>query len=143
MTSYLRCHCIITQVGRLTAWLEQHQGADQALLAVDTHDMFAYMLLHEIGHIVHGDPIGQNESSNATSNANRFNLDPTAQKAREIAADRYAADAISAAIAERGTERSIAARAVALTLAQLSWKLAEHRLVDSFGGTALKEQSLF
>jgi Zn-dependent protease with chaperone function len=127
----------------MTGWLQKHTGTGQALLNVDIHNVLAYMLLHELGHIVHGDLVEKGESSDTAVPATGFNLDLTQQKDREISADRYAADAISSAIAARGTDRGPAATAVAMTLSQLSWNLAEHRLLDNFGGTALHHPSLF
>ena len=111
-------------------------------MTIDLRDVLAYMLLHEAGHVAHGDM----KSSNAfddSSGGEKFNLDPTAQKDRENAADRFAADAIASGITEKGTERGLAAARLSTVLAQLSWNLAEHRLLDNFGGTEANLPSLF
>jgi len=143
MSSYHQCNCVIAQVGRMSAWLSQQTGTGQGLLSVDNQSLMTYMLLHEMGHIAHGDEVESETPSTNTGQAMKFNLDPTLQKEHEIAADQYAANAINAAIKDKGSNRGIAAAQIAVTLAQLSWNLAEHRLLDNFGGTAVHAPSLF
>jgi len=140
MTSYQRCNCVVAQVGRITEWLKEQTGTGSGLLTIDLRDVLAYMLLHEAGHIAHGD---MNAGFDDGSGGGEFNLDATAQKDREIAADRFAADAIASGIKEKGTDRSLAAARLSVVLAQLSWNLAEHRLLDNFGGTEANLSSLF
>ena len=143
MTSYHQCNCVIVQVGRVSAWLSQQTGSGEALLSIDIRKLIAYMLLHEMGHITHGDVLGDETSTGNISQAEKFNLSPTTQKEHEVAADLYAAHAIAGAEREKGTDRGLAAAQIDMTLSQLSWNLAEHRLVDDFGGTALREPALF
>lgn len=142
MTSYQRCKCVIAQIGRVTEWLKEQTGTGSQLLTIDIRNVLAYMLLHEAGHIVHGDLNGSNAFDDA-SGGGKFNLDPTAQKDRENAADQYAAEAIASGMAEKGTDRGLAATRLSLVLSQLSWNLAEHRLLDNFGGTEANLSSLF
>jgi hypothetical protein len=137
------CHCVVAQVGAVTRWLKLHTGQGEELLDMDTHDLLAYMLLHEIGHIVHGDSPEGVEPGATQNHKAGFNFEATVQKNREVAADRYAAGLIAAAMADRGTDRGIAATKIALTLSQLSWNLAGHRLLDNFGGTGLHQPVLF
>lgn len=120
------CRCVIAQVGAMTRWLKLHAGQGQELLDVDIHDLLAYMLLHEVGHIVHGDSPERVEPGTRPNQKPGFNLEATAQKGREVGADRYAAGVIAAAMADRGTDRGIAATKIALALSQLSWNLAAH-----------------
>jgi hypothetical protein len=141
MTSYQQCHCVVAQVGRVTEWLQTGMGS--RLLAIDLKSVLAYMLLHEAGHIAHGDINSANAFDDTSSGAGRLNLDPTTQKDRENAADRFAADAIASGIREKGTDRGLAAARLSVVLAQLSWNLAEHRLLDNFGGTEANLSSLF
>lgn len=143
MRSDAWCRCVIAQAGAMTRWLQLQTSQEEERLDVDTHDLLAYMLLHEVGHLVHGDSPERVETRASPNNRPGFNLDATAQKDREVAADRYAAGAIAAAMADRGTDRGIAATKIALTLSQLSWNLAAHRLLDNFGGTGLHRPSLF
>jgi hypothetical protein len=143
MSSYRQCHCVIVQVGRLSSWQTQQTGTGQALLDLDSETLLVYMLLHEMGHIVHGDVVGTVASSKNADEAMKFNLSPTTQKEHEIAADQFAAQAIAVATADNGTERGIKGARVGVTLAKLSWNLAEHRLLDNFGITAVHAPSQF
>jgi hypothetical protein len=142
MTSYQQCHCVVAQVGRVTEWLKEQTGTGSGLLTIDLRDVLAYMLLHEAGHIANGDMNNGNAFDNG-SGGGKFNLDLTTQKDRENAADRFAADAIASGITEKGTDRGLAAARLSIVLAQLSWNLAEHRLLDNFGGTEANLSSLF
>jgi hypothetical protein len=143
MRSDAGCRCVIAQGAAMTRWLQLQTGQGEERLDVDAHDLLAYMLLHEAGHLVHGDSPERVETPASPKHRPGFNLDATAQKDREVAADRYAAGTIAAAMADRGTDRGIAATKIALTLSQLSWNLAAHRLLDNFGGTGLHRPSLF
>jgi len=143
MRSDAGCRCVIAQVGAMTRWLQLQTGQGDERLDVDAHDLLAYMLLHEVGHFIHGNSPERVETPASPNNRPGFNLNATAQKDREVAADRYAAGAIAAAMADRGTDRGIAATKIALTLSQLSWNMSARRLLDNFGGTGLHRASLF
>lgn len=142
MASYQPCNCVVAQIGWVDEWLKEQIGSGSGLLTTDLRDVLAYMLLHEAGHIAHGDMNRSNAFDNTFSEG-KFNLDPTAQKDRENAADDFAANAIASGIKEKGTDRGLAAARVSIVLAQLSWNLAEHRLLDNFGGTEANRSSLF
>jgi len=137
------CRCVLAQVSAMTRWLQLRTGQGEERVDVDPQDLLAYMLLHEVAHLVHGDSPERVEPSARPNNKPGFNLDVTAQKAREVAADRYAAEVIAAAISDRGSDRGIAATRIALTLSQLSWNLSGHRLLDNFGGTGWHQPLLF
>lgn len=142
MTSYQRCNCVVAQVGRVTEWLKEETGTGSVLLTIDLRDLLAYMLLHEAGHLANGD-LKTINAFDDSSGGGKFNVDPTAQKDRENAADHFAADAIASGITEKGTDRGLAAARLSMVLAQLSWNLAGHRLLDDFGGTEANLSSLF
>lgn len=127
---------------RVSEWLKEQTGTGPGLLTIDLRDVLAYMLLHEAGHIAHGD-LNSSNAFDDGSGSGKFNLDSTAQKNRENAADHFAADAIASGIAEKGTDRGLAATRLSMVLAQLSWNLAEHRLLDNFGGTEANLSALF
>jgi hypothetical protein len=144
MSSYAECRCVDAKVGGVVPWLEKSMGNGNTLLDVDVANLVAYMLLHETGHIVHGDSLdNRKDSSGISSKRSSLNLEPTAEKDREIAADRFAADAIRTATTEKGTDRAIAASKVALTLSEFSFNFVEHRLLDNFGGTEVHAPGLF
>ena len=139
MTTYVECRCVIVQAEVLPAWLAKYQGSGESLLSVEVPLILAYMLLHEAGHIARGEAFktGLDEASRRDSGGREE------QKPLEAAADEFAADSIIAAMAEKGTARGLAASRIAVALAQLSWNLSAHRLLDDFGGTALRKRTLF
>jgi hypothetical protein len=144
MTSFPQCHCVVVQVGRIQDWLKQETGSSSALLSIDMRNLLAYMLLHEMGHITHGDVVGAEDAAQSTATGtSKFNLDSTAQKAREVAADGFAAHAIGDGEREKGSDRGLAATELGTTLAELSWNLGAHRSLDNFGATALHEPAVF
>jgi len=144
MTSFPQCQCVVVQVGRMQDWSKHETGDSSALLPIDMKNLLAYMLLHEMGHITHGDvAVSERALQSKSTGASKFNLDSTAQKAREVAADGFAAHAIAEGEGEKGSDRGLAATEVATTLAELSWNLGAHRSLDSFGGTALHDPALF
>ena len=82
MTSYQQCHCVVAQVGRVTEWLKEQIGTGSGLLTIDLRDVLAYMLLHEAGHIAHGDLNTGNAFDDG--DGRQFNLQSTTQKIREM-----------------------------------------------------------
>ncbi|MER2266109.1 hypothetical protein [Methylobacterium oxalidis] len=141
VATYEECRCIIVNAAALTGWTRAVTGSGGSLLTVEPRSLLAYMLLHEAGHVVE-DERTRHQPSPATAPAS-LNRDLTVQKEREQRADAFAAAAIRAALSESGTDRGLAAASMAMTLGQLSWNLAAHRLLDDFGGTALKKPALF
>ena len=84
------CRCVVIGVPALLAWLDSVSDAQKADMNVDHADALAFMMLHELGHIVHGD----NEGDAFTPLPTRVsdtNLVSTAEKTREFAADAWAA----------------------------------------------------
>jgi hypothetical protein len=140
VVTYRECACVIVNLTALTAWLAQAVGSTSSRLDIDPRPLLAYMLLHEMGHIAHDGEIG--DRSEAGSAGRSFNLEVTAQKERELAADSFAASAIRSAIAEGGA-LGLSAQWIALTLSKLSWNLMAHRLLDNFGATILNLPSAF
>jgi hypothetical protein len=138
---YSDCRCILIKYADLRRWLDERVGSSSALLSVDEPALLAYMLLHEIGHFVDGDADGA-MSSPTTAGENPLNRDDTIQKDRELAADRYAATTLKAAL-QYGGARGLAAAEVTMALSNLSWDLSAHRLLDNFGATSLRKPQAF
>ena len=141
MATYQECRCIVAQTTSLSRWLAAHLGTSEALLGLDTKNLLAYMLLHEAGHVVHGDagsvlPSDMSGVKEARSSPQQVSND-------ESSADEFAAEAIVRALEQKGTDRGVAAAKLSVTLGQLSWNLSAHRLLDDFGGTGLNKPSLF
>lgn len=134
------CHCIFIQPAAFSLWLAAHSTEMPEMLAVEPKDALTFMLLHEVGHIVHGDP-GQFEAQGQRPS---YNTDKTDQKAREEAADRYAVELIEAASQDsKSMDAWMGAMAVQLALVNLSWNTAAQRFLGSFGATTLCSRSVF
>lgn len=137
MATHEECICVIAQADALSDWLLSHQGNGEALLGLDSRNLLTYMLLHEVGHVVHGDVRRHDPNTAATSAQSGHSTSD------ERAADEFAASTIERAIEQKGTDRGLTAAKISATLGQLSWNLSAHRLLDDFGGTGLNKPSLF
>ncbi|MGO7968156.1 hypothetical protein ACC720_32535 [Rhizobium ruizarguesonis] len=134
------CRCVVITVPSLIAWLANSSNPEKADLAVDQVDALTFMMLHELGHIAHGDNVGGAFAPLPTQ-ASDVNLVSTAEKTREFAADAWAADQIRRAFAP-GYPGFSASMNVQLALSGMGWNLARRRLVDNFGATALHDPRL-
>ena len=112
----------------------------ETMKAIDGTAALAFMLLHEVGHVAHGDPGHLKESEGGHAS----NLDETKQKAREAAADRFAADALNEAFKPGADVKGFSgAFDVALALTNLSWNLSAIRHIAEFGATPLCSKFAF
>jgi hypothetical protein len=132
------CRCVAVQAVQLNAWLLEHTSVAGRPASLDKSAALAFMLAHEVGHIVHGDWAALLP---ATASA-AWNEMLTAQKKREVAADRFAAGMIAAALSHHG-DRGLAGARVSLALSELSYIMSAHRIIDHFGGTGTHARSLF
>jgi hypothetical protein len=139
---YTECRCVVVKARGIEEWLADKTGAGTGLLTIEPRFLLAYMLMHEVGHVVAKDATRADAGAAAPAGTTPLNRDPTAQKNREIAADRFAAGAIASA-RDAGSSQGLAAMQVMMALSSLSWNLAAHRLIDDFGGTAVRKRSLF
>ena len=142
MTVFVECRCVLIQVSALRAWLTAQQGDGGFLLSPEPADLLTYMLLHEAGHLAKGDELQGSAKFADTTATSNVNIDNTAEKDSENAADTYAASSIRIALAAGG-ERGLKAAQIAMALSHFSFNLAGHRLIDDFGGTALRKPALF
>jgi hypothetical protein len=137
-----RCDCVFLQPHALTRWLDDRTTArpDQ-MLTVDRALLLAFMLLHEVGHVVDDHP-GQFET---TAAGGRVNFEASEQKVRETEADRFVIEQIKAAATPSGknVSRWLAATRLQTTLANLAWNLSAIRYLDHFGATTLATPSVF
>ncbi|MBY5416419.1 hypothetical protein [Rhizobium leguminosarum] len=135
------CACIFIQPQALTAWLDRYVTAlpDQ-MLSIDYADALAFMLLHEVGHVEHGDA-GLFEAVTVAP----AHFDNSDETKKEEEADRFAVDAIVAAAEPTGKDVSgfLAATSIQMALSKLSWNLSAIRLLDNFGATELALPSVF
>jgi hypothetical protein len=136
----IRCLCIFVQPGAFRQWVKDHTERLRQMVSTDPAAILAFMLLHEVGHIEHGDP-GQFE---AEGGAVAINTDPTVQKDRETAADRFAVDMVEAANANLSSvDGWLASIKVMTALTALSWNMSAIRLVENFGATSLCSRAVF
>ena len=92
----------------------------------ENHELLALILLHEAGHIEHGD-WGRAFPSQASSNA--LNAEETEGKKREIEADRFAAGQIKDAVGSPPTSRRVAAGArLENAVREVGFRLFLHRM---------------
>jgi hypothetical protein len=73
------CRCVFIQPAAFSAWMDDHTKRLPQMLEEDTTAVLAFMLLHEIDHIAHGDPGLFEEAHGDVA----LNLDATVQKERE------------------------------------------------------------
>jgi hypothetical protein len=142
MATYQECGCVVAQSAALSRWLVAHLGTSEGLLSLDAKNLLAYMLLHEAGHVANGDAGRVLPRHTSAPKATSSSQGPLSTDVEE-AADEFAANAIASALEQKGTDRGVAAAKLTVTLAQLSWNLSAHRLLDDFGGTGLNKPSLF
>jgi hypothetical protein len=131
------CRCVVVSVPAIQAWLAGASDAAKNDMAVDGASVLTFMLLHELGHIAHGD---QADSAFAPypARAADTNLVPTAEKTREFAADAWAAEHLKEAFMP-GHRGFFASMSVQMALTSVSWNLARRRLIDNFGATVLRD----
>jgi hypothetical protein len=134
------CRCIFVQPTAFDAWMKDHAEALPQMLTISADAVLTFMLLHEVGHVVHGDP-GQFEE---VTGAAAINVDQTAQKDRESAADQFAVAHVAAALDDgKAIDGWLAATSVSLSLSDLSWNLSTLRFLNHFGATTLCSRVVF
>ena len=110
------------------------------MLAVEPRDIIAFMLLHELGHIEHGDP-GQVETANGEA---AINLDKTDQKRQEEAADQFAVDQVAAAGSDTNAAIGwLGSQSIQRALTNVSWNTTVLRLLNHFGASTLCSRAIF
>lgn len=135
------CGCIFAQPEAIAAWIAAHSTAKEAMIEMERRDAVAFMLLHELGHIVNGH-LGQLEENTKPDAILDANIKE--HKAREIEADSFAAiairDAKNKTVAFDGWIRAIS---IERTLINLSWNLSSIRFIDCFGCSTLNSPRAF
>ncbi|RXH38638.1 hypothetical protein XH99_00725 [Bradyrhizobium nanningense] len=132
------CRCVFVQEPAFRKSLSAYSGKPKQMLRIEPSHMLAFMLLHEVGHVENGNPGAYDDR------AADLNLTETEQKARERAADAFAARALVAASKDtKSTPGFLDAMNVQLAVTNASWNLAAVRLLDHFGGSSLCAKDLF
>jgi hypothetical protein len=128
------CKCIFVQPERYEAWIEQHSTALSSMLSVSAKHILAFMLLHEVAHVINGDP-------------GEFNDHPSTgltQKEREERADALAVQVLTSA-AQRTSDMPawLSAQELQMELANLSWNVQIRRQTEYFGSAILGTPAAF
>jgi hypothetical protein len=129
------CRCIVIAVQTMQAWLASASGT-QGDMRVEGVDALTFMMLHELGHIAHGNQASA--FAPLPAQASDTNQVSTAQKCREFGADAWAADQVRRAFTP-GNSGFFASMNVQFALSAIGWNLARRRLIDNFGATVLRD----
>jgi hypothetical protein len=134
------CNCVFLQPRIFQASLSAYSDASKEMLKVDEQYAMAFMLLHEIGHVEHGDFARYQD----IKGKHDYNLDESAQKRIESSADEFAAQTLTAAANDKANFNGwMAAMNVELALTNMSWNLSVIRLLDNFGASVLCSKFVF
>jgi hypothetical protein len=127
------CRCIFVEADALAAWIKAHsEGSGR--MALNTANVLAYMLIHEVGHVVNGNDAGAYDQG-AWS---QLNLEPSFAKANEEGADDFAAGLIrDLSNAQGGSAGALAASWISMELSKLSWNMQAYRTLDEFGASVM------
>jgi hypothetical protein len=134
------CSCIFVQPKIFEDRLSTYSNASPQMLKVDENYALAFMLLHEVGHIEHGDP-GKYEDRHKRRD---YNFDQTDQKKAESLADKFAADLLVEAADDKMDFKGwIASMNAELAITNMSWNLSVIRHVNNFGASLLCSRLAF
>lgn len=127
------CHCVFVQPRAYEKWLENHISHTSQTLEVSEERLLAFMLLHEAGHLVHGDP-GEFDASSTGS----LNTDATNEKQREQAADSFAVEQLKNAMQRKKDVAAwLSAQYASADLANLAFEMQQVREERYFGAESL------
>lgn len=134
------CNCIFVQPKIFDVRLSRYSNASRQMLKVDEQYALAFMLLHEVGHIEHGDP-GKYEDK---QKPHSYNFDQTDQKEVESAADKFAAETLVAAANDKVNFTGwISSMNTQMAITNISWNLSVIRHLDNFGASTLCSKTIF
>ena len=126
------CKCVFVQPNAYQAWLKNHLSHRGPNLEISEDRLLAFMLLHEAGHIAHGDP---GEFDGTGSGA--LNTDLTVDKQREQNADEFAVEQLKGASSRmKDTTAWLNALNATKDLSNLSFELDGARIFDHPGQDA-------
>lgn len=132
------CHCIFVQEEAFRKSVDRYAGNSKKTSEIDPSELLAFMLLHEVGHQESGHPGFMDQESPD------LNFDDNEIKARERAADEFAAKALVTASKDSGrVDAFLAAMKLEMALSKVSFHLTGIRVVDHFGGSTLCSKDLF
>ncbi|MFK4531987.1 hypothetical protein ABIA00_000170 [Bradyrhizobium ottawaense] len=132
------CRCIFVQEAAFRKSVDRYARNSKKTSEIDPSELLAFMLLHEVGHQESGHPGFMDQESPD------LNFDDNEIKARERAADEFAAKALVTASKDGGrVDAFLAAMKLEMALSKVSFNLSGLRIVDHFGGSTLCSKDLF
>jgi hypothetical protein len=133
------CRCVFVQPRAFETWLNDHLSHTGLTLEVSEDRLLAFMLLHESGHIAHGDPGQFDGSGDGPLNASTI-----IDKTREQNADAFAVQQLKQAIGRtKDTGAWTSAQFAAIDLSNLSFEMQQVREERFFGSETLGTPEAF
>jgi hypothetical protein len=133
------CTCIFINMKMLKRWVAVH-AAGAGKMDLDTVNLLAFMLLHEVGHIA-ARSAGVEFVNGETS---QLNIDPSIAKANEEKADQFAVLLIRSRMDQKPVSSvSLAATTVSTELGKLSWNMQAYRTLEEFGAVITGKPAVF
>ena len=132
------CRCIFIQEEAFRTSVARYARNSKRTSNIDPSQLLAFMLLHEVGHQKEGHPGYMDRESPD------LNFDDNEIKARERAADEFAAQALIAASKDTNRiDAFLRAMEIEMALSKISFNLTGIRVIDHFGGSTLCSKDLF
>ena len=133
------CRCIFVNPSTFYAFVKE-QSTGSGRLTLDPRYVLAFILLHEVGHLV----TSTAGADFANGELSELNIDPSRAKANEEDADMFAADLVRTLMQRKpASALSLEASSVAMELGSLSWNMQAYRSLDEFGATVVGKPSVF
>lgn len=133
------CRCVFVQPRAYENWFQNHLSHDSQTLEVSEERLLAFMLLHEAGHITHGDP-GEFDGSETGV----LNTGTTVEKQREQNADSFAVEQLKRAMDRRKDVTTwLNAQYASADLANLAFEMQQVREMRFFGSESLGTPEAF
>jgi hypothetical protein len=137
-----RCRCVFVQPRAYEKWLQTHLSHNGQTLEVSEERLLAFMLLHEAGHIVHGDP-GEFDGSGSGA----LNTNITIEKEREQNADLFAVQQLKRAMLPAKGAKDMGpwlnAQLTSVDLSNLGFEMQQVRQEQFFGAESLNSPEAF
>jgi hypothetical protein len=128
------CGMVYVQTPALIDRIAQWNGDGKTGLEIDDAAIAAWLLLHEVGHI----EFHESSSFDAAPLVRGVNFADSADKPKEMAADRYAADVLKRASNNANIKAMVAASSMTMALSNLSYNLTRDRILGDFAATTLE-----
>lgn len=133
------CRCVFVQSRAYENWIQNDVSHGGQTLEVSEERLLGFMLLHEAGHVVHGDP-GEFDGSTDGS----LNTATTVEKQREQNADSFAVEQLRRAMERRRDVTPwLNAQYASADLANLAFEMQQVREEQFFGAESLGTPKAF